>query len=159
MQARCVAFLRHLGADAYTCVAATDGGGRERRGKLSPEVRRDRPISSGWDGAGQSRNERCNSRLTSGRKLGTLNLPLAALIVYRLGQEILNLQSGVRFPVGAPISDPPILLGRRVLCFDEARCEQMSRARRVLRARREKPQDDPVSGRLADEGKAGKVGR
>jgi hypothetical protein len=27
-----------------------------------------------------------------------------ALIVYRLGQEILNLQSGVRFPVGAPIS-------------------------------------------------------
>ena len=30
--------------------------------------------------------------------------PLVALIVYRLGQEILILQSGVRFPVGAPIS-------------------------------------------------------
>ena len=29
---------------------------------------------------------------------------LGALIVYRLGQEILNLQSGVRFPVGAPSS-------------------------------------------------------
>ena len=33
----------------------------------------------------------------------TLLPPIFALIVYRLGQEILNLQSGVRFPVGAPI--------------------------------------------------------
>jgi hypothetical protein len=32
----------------------------------------------------------------------TLPSPIFALIVYRLGQEILNLQSGVRFPVGAP---------------------------------------------------------
>jgi hypothetical protein len=31
----------------------------------------------------------------------TLSSPIFALIVYRLGQEILNLQSGVRFPVGA----------------------------------------------------------
>ena len=46
-----------------------------------------------------------NSRLTRGGKLGTVNLPLVALIVYRLGQEILNLQSGVRFPVGAPSSE------------------------------------------------------
>ena len=34
----------------------------------------------------------------------TLLTPIFALIVYRLGQEILNLQSGVRFPVGAPVS-------------------------------------------------------
>jgi hypothetical protein len=34
----------------------------------------------------------------------TLTPPIFALIVYRLGQEILNLQSGVRFPVGAPSS-------------------------------------------------------
>jgi hypothetical protein len=34
----------------------------------------------------------------------TLLPPILALIVYRLGQEILNLQSGVRFPVGAPKS-------------------------------------------------------
>jgi hypothetical protein len=34
----------------------------------------------------------------------TLSPPIFALIVYRLGQEILNLQSGVRFPVGAPSS-------------------------------------------------------
>ena len=33
----------------------------------------------------------------------TLLAPVFALIVYRLGQEILNLQSGVRFPVGAPV--------------------------------------------------------
>ena len=33
----------------------------------------------------------------------TLLPPVFALIVYRLGQEILNLQSGVRFPVGAPL--------------------------------------------------------
>jgi hypothetical protein len=34
-------------------------------------------------------------------------LQFFALIVYRLGQEILNLQSGVRFPVGAPFKSPP----------------------------------------------------
>ena len=33
----------------------------------------------------------------------TLGFPIFALIVYRLGQEILNLQSGFRFPVGAPL--------------------------------------------------------
>lgn len=38
-------------------------------------------------------------------KIQTFVPPRAALIVYRLGQEILNLQSGVRFPVGAPISE------------------------------------------------------
>jgi hypothetical protein len=35
-------------------------------------------------------------------EIATVSRPIAALIVYRLGQEILNLQSGVRFPVGAP---------------------------------------------------------
>ena len=42
--------------------------------------------------------------LDAARETGTLLPPQTALIVYRLGQEILNLQSGVRFPVGAPIS-------------------------------------------------------
>ena len=36
-------------------------------------------------------------------EIRTVIPPVAALIVYRLGQEILNLQSGVRFPVGAPL--------------------------------------------------------
>lgn len=43
-----------------------------------------------------------NSRLTLTRKSEPSSPPSDALIVYRLGQEILNLQSGVRFPVGAP---------------------------------------------------------
>ena len=38
------------------------------------------------------------------RETETLSPPIFALLVYRLGQEILNLQSGVRFPVGAPSS-------------------------------------------------------
>jgi hypothetical protein len=40
--------------------------------------------------------------LDAPRETVTLLPPIFALIVYRLGQEILNLQSGVRFPVGAP---------------------------------------------------------
>ena len=39
--------------------------------------------------------------LDAGTETATLSPPIFALIVYRLGQEILNLQSGVRFPVGA----------------------------------------------------------
>ena len=42
-------------------------------------------------------------QLDARAEIGTVVPPSAALIVYRLGQEILNLQSGVRFPVGAPI--------------------------------------------------------
>lgn len=42
------------------------------------------------------------SRLDGFRETARLPFPIFALIVYRLGQEILNLQSGVRFPVGAP---------------------------------------------------------
>ncbi len=42
--------------------------------------------------------------LTPAGKAGPLAAGFFALIVYRLGQEILNLQSGVRFPVGAPYS-------------------------------------------------------
>ena len=41
--------------------------------------------------------------LDAARETATLHGPQTALIVYRLGQEILNLQSGVRFPVGAPL--------------------------------------------------------
>ncbi len=43
-----------------------------------------------------------NSSLTKPDKTGVLTDLLSAPIVYRLGQEILILQSGVRFPVGAP---------------------------------------------------------
>ena len=49
------------------------------------------------------------------------SLAANALIVYRLGQEILNLQSGVRFPVGAPS-----LSQSRRNCF-----ENVAGARRV----------------------------
>jgi hypothetical protein len=42
------------------------------------------------------------TRLTHLLKTRRCSLRFFALIVYRLGQEILNLQSGVRFPVGAP---------------------------------------------------------
>jgi hypothetical protein len=44
------------------------------------------------------------SRLTRSDKTKLSPLRLDAPIVYRLGQEILILQSGVRFPVGAPLS-------------------------------------------------------
>ncbi len=53
--------------------------------------------------------------LTPAGKAGPLAAGFFALIVYRLGQEILNLQSGVRFPVGAPISSTR--LQGRVLFF------------------------------------------
>ena len=43
-----------------------------------------------------------NPGLDDFRQNPTVCPPPDALIVYRLGQEILNLQSGVRFPVGAP---------------------------------------------------------
>ena len=38
------------------------------------------------------------------KEIPTVFPPSDAPIVYRLGQEILILQSGVRFPVGAPSS-------------------------------------------------------
>lgn len=48
----------------------------------------------------------CGNTLDAWNETATLSLPIFALIVYRLGQEILNLQSGVRFPVGALYSFP-----------------------------------------------------
>ena len=56
------------------------------------------------------RNDNEDTTRQSGSKLAldptagieSVSRSSAALIVYRLGQEILNLQSGVRFPVGAP---------------------------------------------------------
>jgi hypothetical protein len=48
----------------------------------------------------------CAKRALDARKeIPTVFPPSDAPIVYRLGQEILILQSGVRFPVGAPISE------------------------------------------------------
>ena len=45
---------------------------------------------------------RLKRALDARREIQTVFPPSDAPIVYRLGQEILILQSGVRFPVGAP---------------------------------------------------------
>lgn len=59
----------------------------------------------GINGEGGWKRASVNVALDAAAKIQTFVPPSAALIVYRLGQEILNLQSGVRFPVGAPISE------------------------------------------------------
>ncbi len=84
--------------------AVRDGDGAVIQ--LGEVTRRGPQRAAGLDGHVRDENAECRqTALDPVHGNETLSPPVFALIVYRLGQEILNLQSGVRFPVGAPISE------------------------------------------------------